>query len=127
MENHTLTAWMLYSEVEQDLMADGTSADFGRYAAAALATPAATASAAQCAATTAALSTFVINSPGQIGGTLGPYSPTTCDGSQYQVRNQKDFSVEARLASNTDGPLQWQAGVYYLDIDRKLVLVLALI
>jgi len=106
MENHTLTAWMLYSEVEQDLMADGTSADFGRYAAAALAgTPAATASAAQCAATTAALSTFVINSPGQIGGTLGPYSPTTCDGSQYQVRNQKDFSVEARLASNTDGPL----------------------
>ena len=51
--------------------------------------PAATASAAQCAATTAALSTFVINSPGQIGGTLGPYSPTTCDGSQYQVRNQK--------------------------------------
>ena len=121
MENHTLTAWMLYSEVEQDLMADGTSADFGRYAAAALAgTPAATASAAQCAATTAALSTFVINSPGQIGGTLGPYSPTTCDGSQYQVRNQKDFSVEARLASNTDGPLQWQAGVYYLDIDRQV-------
>ena len=121
MENHTLTAWMLYSEVEQDLMADGTSADFGRYAAAALAgTPAATASAAQCAATTAALSTFVINSPGQIGGTLGPYSPTTCDGSQYQVRNQKDFSVEARLASNTDGPLQWQAGVYYLDIDREV-------
>ena len=121
MEDHTLTAWMLYSEVEQDLMADGTSADFGRYAAAALAgTPAATASAAQCAATTAALSAFVINSPGQIGGTLGPYSPTTCDGSQYQVRNQKDFSVEARLASNTDGPLQWQAGVYYLDIDREV-------
>ena len=54
-----LTAWMLYSEVEQDLMADGTSADFGRYAAAALAgTPAATESAAQCAATTAALSTL---------------------------------------------------------------------
>ena len=121
MEDHTLTAWMLYSEVEQDLMADGTSADFGRYAAAALAgTPAATASAAQCAATSAALSAFVINSPGQIGGTLGPYSPTTCDGSQYQVRNQKDFSVEARLASNTDGPLQWQAGVYYLDIDREV-------
>jgi iron complex outermembrane receptor protein len=121
MEDHTLTAWMLYSEVEQDLMADGTSADFGRYAAAAIAgTPAATASAAQCAATTAALSAFVINSPGQIGGTLGPYSPTTCDGSQYQVRNQKDFSVEARLASNTDGPLQWQAGVYYLDIDREV-------
>ena len=121
MENNILTAWMLYSEVEQDLMADGTSADFGRYAAAALAgTAAATTSAAQCAATTAALSTFVINSPGQIGATLGPYSPTTCDGSQYQVRNQKDFSVEARLASNSDSALQWQAGIYYLDIDREV-------
>ena len=50
----------------------------------------------------------------------GPYSPTTCDGSQYQVRNQRDFSVEARIASNTDSALQWQAGVYMLDIDREV-------
>ena len=124
MENHTLTAWMLYNEVEQDLMADGTSADFARYSLAAVSgTAAATESAAQCAATTAANAAFALNSPGSLAIAAlpyGPYSPTTCDGSQYQVRNQKDFSVEARLASNTDGPLQWQAGVYYLDIDREV-------
>lgn len=123
MENHILTAWMLYSDVEQDLMADGTSADFARYSLAAVSgTAAATASAAQCAATITANSAFTINAPGVItpGGTLGPYSPTSCDGSQYQVRNQRDFSIEARLASNTDSPLQWQAGVYMLDIDREV-------
>lgn len=124
MENHILTAWMLYSDVEQDLMADGTSADFGRYSLAALSgTTAATTSAAQCAATTAANAAFALNSPGSLAIAAlpyGPYSPTTCDGSQYQVRNQRDFSVEARLASNTDGPLQWQAGVYMLDIDREV-------
>ena len=123
MENHILTAWMLYSDVEQDLMADGTSADFARYSLAAVSgTAAATASAAQCAATITANSAFTINAPGVItpGGTLGPYSPTSCDGSQYQVRNQQDFSIEARLASNTDSPLQWQAGVYMLDIDREV-------
>lgn len=124
MDNHILTAWMLYSDVEQDLMADGTSADFGRYSLAALSgTTAATTSAAQCAATTAANAAFALNSPGSLAIAAlpyGPYSPTTCDGSQYQVRNQRDFSVEARLASNTDGPLQWQAGVYMLDIDREV-------
>ena len=125
MENHVLTAWMLYSDVEQDLMADGTSADFGRYSLAAVSgTNAANTAAAQCAATTTAVqnSGFVINSPGAIqpGGTFGPYSPTTCDGSQYQVRNQRDFSVEARIASNTDSALQWQAGVYMLEIDREV-------
>ena len=124
MDNHILTAWMLYSDVEQDLMADGTSADFGRYSLAALSgTTAATTSAAQCDATTAANAAFALNSPGSLAIAAlpyGPYSPTTCDGSQYQVRNQRDFSVEARLASNTDGPLQWQAGVYMLDIDREV-------
>lgn len=124
MDEHILTAWMLYSDVEQDLMADGTSADFARYSLAAVSgTAAATTSAAQCAATTAANAAFALNSPGSLAIAAlpyGPYSPTTCDGSQYQVRNQRDFSVEARLASNTDGPLQWQAGVYMLDIDREV-------
>lgn len=123
MDNHILTAWMLYSEVEQDLMADGTSADFARYAGNLTGTPAAVTAAEQCAATTAANAAFTLNSPGSLAIAAlpyGPYSPTTCDGSQYQVRNQKDFSVEARLASNTDGPLQWQAGIYYLDIDREV-------
>ena len=124
MDDHILTAWMLYSDVEQDLMADGTSADFARYSLAATAnTAAATTSAAQCAATTAANAAFALNSPGSLAIAAlpyGPYSPTTCDGSQYQVRNQRDFSVEARIASNTDSALQWQAGVYMPDIDREV-------
>jgi len=53
------------------------------------------------------------------GSTFGPYSPTTCDGTQFQMRNQRDFSGELRLASNGDGPLSWQFGGYYLHIDRS--------
>jgi iron complex outermembrane receptor protein len=129
-----LTAWALYSDVKQSLTADGTSADFARYISPALGAPAnATNIAVQnaCFASTAALTGFPVNQPGFIGqipvpfifapangSTFGPYSPTTCDGTQYQVRNQKDWSGEIRLASNNDGPLSWQLGAYYLHIDR---------
>ena len=130
-----LTAWALYSDVKQDLVADGTSADFARYIspAAAGAPPNATNIAVQnqCFATTAALTGFPVNAPGFIGqipvpfifapatgSTFGPYSPTTCDGSQLQIRKQKDFSAEVRLASNGNGPLKWQLGGYFLHIDR---------
>ncbi len=128
-----LTAWALYSDIKQDLVADGTSADFARYISAA--NPAAQPAVNQCFATTAANTGIPVNPPGNIGAvpvpfifsgptfngsTFGPYSPTTCDGIQYQVRNQKDFSGEVRLASNTDGPVSWQVGAYYLTIDRTV-------
>jgi iron complex outermembrane recepter protein len=129
-----LTAWALYADVKQSLTADGTSADFARYISPALGAPAnATNTAVQnaCFASTAALTGFPVNQPGNIGqipvpflfapangSTFGPYSPTTCDGTQFQQRNQKDFSAEVRLASNGDGPLTWQIGAYYLHIDR---------
>ena len=32
------------------------------------------------------------------GSLISSFSPTTCDGAEYQVRNQKDFSAEIRLA-----------------------------
>ena len=131
-----LTAWMLYSDIKQSLTADGTSADFARYISPALGAPAnATNNAvsARCFATTAALTGFRINPPGFIGATpvpfifapatgstFGPYSPTTCDGTQLQIRNQKDFSAEVRLASTGDGPLNWQLGAYFLKIDRQV-------
>ena len=119
MDGMTLTAWALYSDVDQELMADGTSADFSRYNLAAVSgTADATAAQAACLESTTTLTGYTINSPGAIGGTLGPYSPTTCDGSQFQTREQKDISLEVRLASNNDGPLQWQVGAYYLDIER---------
>jgi iron complex outermembrane recepter protein len=126
-----LTAWALYSDVKQDLVADGTSADFARYIAAA--NPAARPGVNQCFATTAALSGFPVNPPGFIGAipvpfifapatgtTFGPYSPTTCDGIQYQLRNQQDVSGEVRLSSTGEGPFAWQMGAYYLNIDRTV-------
>ena len=133
-----LTAWALYSDVDQSLTADGTSADFARYIS--VFTPGGPAAnqtnlavANKCFATTAALTGFPINAPGFIGqipvpfifapttgSTFGAYSPTTCDGTQLQIRNQKDISGEIRLASNGDGPLDWQLGIYGLHIDRSV-------
>lgn len=130
-----LTAWGLYSDTSQSLTADGTSADFARYISPAFGAPAnATNLAVQnaCFASTAANTGYPVNAPGVIGtipvpfifnfsgSTFGPYSPTTCDGTQLQTRDQKDISGEIRLASNIDGPLSWQLGAYYLDIDRTV-------
>lgn len=131
-----LTAWVLYSDVDQGLTADGTSADFARYIAPALGAPANATNLAvqnQCFASTAALTGFQVNPPGFIGqvpvpfifapatgSTFGAYSPTTCDGTQLQIRNQEDISGEIRLASNGNGPLSWQLGIYGLHIVRSV-------
>ncbi|QLC22465.1 TonB-dependent receptor [Parasphingopyxis sp. CP4] len=135
--NVQLTAWALYSNIENALTADGTSADFARYISAAFALPniisqTSTDASNACFASTAALTGFPVNQPGFIGATpvpfifapatgstFGPYSPTTCDGTQYQIRDQEDISVEIRLSS-TDGPIDWQLGAYYLHIDRQV-------
>ncbi|MXP31432.1 TonB-dependent receptor [Erythrobacter jejuensis] len=127
----TLTAWVLYSDVQQSLTADGTSADFARFTFP-IGTPASAAASGACFGSTAALTGFPVNSPGFIGNnpvpfifdpvngsTFGPYSPTTCDGTQYQIREQSDISAEIRIASNTGGPLSWQLGGYFLRIDRE--------
>jgi iron complex outermembrane receptor protein len=128
----TLTAWALYSEVDQFLVADGTSADFARFTFPG-ATAASVAASNACFASTAELTGFPLNAPTFIGqtpvpfifdpatgSTFGAFSPTTCDGTQLQVRNQSDISGEIRLASNGDGPVQWQVGAYYLHIDREV-------
>lgn len=131
-ETVRLTAWALYSDVDQSLTADGTSADFARFTFPGT-TPDSIAASNACFASTAALTGFPLNPPTFIGNspvpfifdpvngsTFGPYSPTTCDGTQYQIREQTDYSAELRLASNGDGPLQWQVGAYYLNIDREV-------
>jgi iron complex outermembrane receptor protein len=128
----TLTAWALYSDVDQSLTADGTSADFARFTFPG-ATPASVAASNACFASTAALTGYPLNPPafiGQVpvpfifapanGSTFGAYSPTTCDGTQFQIRQQSDISAEVRLASNGDGPLNWQVGAYFLRIDREV-------
>lgn len=126
-----ITGWMLYSDVDQALTADGTSADFARYT-----FPGASATsqavAAKCAATTLQLAGYPLNPPTFIGtsstpfifnpgtgSTYGAYSPTTCDGTQLQTRQQKDISAEIRYASTLDGPINWSVGLYYLNIDRE--------
>ncbi|MDJ0655648.1 MAG: TonB-dependent receptor [Xanthomonadales bacterium] len=114
MDWATLTSWMLYSDQEQFFVADGTSGAFGFY----FGDPA-------CQSSAASLAGFPIQSPTFISGDpltslLGPYTPTTCDGYQYQERNQEDLSFQLQLTSNSDGPLRWQTGIYLLDIDRRV-------
>ena len=111
-----LTAWGLFSEIHNDLIADGTSASFGFFN-----------TEPHCIASTAALYAqgVTLPAPQALGPTpaasfFGPYSPTTCDGYQYQRRYQTDESFEIRLSSPSGGRLRWMAGGYYLHIDRNV-------
>lgn len=112
----TLTAWTLYSDIDNDLVADGTSASFGFFNASA-----------SCAASIAALNAkgVTLPSPQYLGTTaagsfFGPYTPTTCDGYQYQKRDQSDLSGELRLTSRSNQALRWMVGAYALRIDREV-------
>jgi len=116
MDSATFTLWGLYSDIDNELGADGTSAAFGFFNAEQ-----------PCLDTTAGLQGSAINPPQYIGPTpdfpnsaFGAYTQTACDGTQYQMRNQEDISFEARLASNGDGRLQWMGGLYFLTIDREV-------
>lgn len=123
LEGATLTGWALYSDIENNLIADGTSAAFGFYN-----------NDPVCQQTVADFNAqgFPLPPPtffGEIpvgvifapnGSFLGAYTPSTCDGIQEQLRNQSDFSAELRLASSNTGPLNWMVGGYLLDIDRQV-------
>ena len=126
-----LTAWALYSDVKQDLSADGTSADFARYTFPG-ASPASVAASNACFASTAKNTGFPLNPPTFLGATpvpfifsqgsgstFGAYSPTTCDGTQYQKRTQSDFSGEVRISSLGDEAINWSLGAYYLRLKRR--------
>lgn len=111
-----LTAWGLYSDIENDLSADGTSGAFQFFF-----------PEQQCIDTTADLNAigYQLIPPQAIGPTpgfslFGAYTPTACDGTQYQVRNQEDISLELRLASKDDQRLRWLVGAYYLDLEREV-------
>ncbi|MFN3591780.1 MAG: TonB-dependent receptor [Thermaurantiacus sp.] len=124
-----ITAWVAYSNVRQDLSADGTSGAFGFFNADG-----------PCRASVSDLnaSGFQLPAPqflGEVpdsslfvpnGSLFGPYTPTLCDGTQYQVRNQSDISAEVRWASDPDQPLRWQVGTYWLEIDREVGVNLAI-
>lgn len=111
----TLTGWYLHSDVDQAWLADSTSASLYRFEL----QP-------SCTATRNALASagYTLPSPQFLSATpftsvYSAFGPTTCDGTQFQLREQRDDSVELRLASNSEGPLGWSAGVYYLNIDRE--------
>ena len=112
-----LTAWALYSDVKNDFGSDGTSASYGFFW-----------NEPNCVASSAQLfnSGFKMPAPQiQFGpppaaAIWGPYTASRCDGTQYQVRNQKDYSFELRLQSDGDQRLRWLAGVYALNIDREV-------
>jgi len=117
-----------YNDLDEYLLSDGTSATFYGYEL----TPA-------CQADRATLNSFVrpdlfgdpvspflvLPPPPPAGndfaGIYGPYTPTSCDGYQYQERNQQDASVEIRFTSPQDQSIRWIAGVYATEIDREVV------
>jgi iron complex outermembrane recepter protein len=130
MDRATLTGWFLYSDIDQKFLADGTSGAFGFFATQPNCGQSVTDLSA--AGVTLPAPTFLGTNPfaanfdptnlffNPTGSFLGPYTPTLCDGYQYQERNQEDFSFELRLTSASDQRLRWQGGVYYLNLEREV-------
>ncbi len=140
LNNMSLTATLAYNDVDEYLLSDGTSATFYGYelTAACLADratlnnfPAAFGGADRTDLFGEFFQPFGVFPPGNgmfppnnvfdFEGVYGPYTPTACDGYQYQERNQEDLSFELRLTSDEDQALRWIAGVYFLDIEREVV------
>lgn len=127
-----ITGVLAYNDLEEYLLSDGTSASFYGYEL----TP-------QCQTDRQTLN----NTPGALGGAdrtdlfgeffapfgifppgveftgvYGPYTPTACDGFQYQERSQSDFSGELRFTSDDDdAAIRWIAGAYFAQIERDVV------
>jgi iron complex outermembrane receptor protein len=45
----------------------------------------------------------------------------SCDGYQYQERNQTDMSIDVRFTSKEDSDVRWIAGFYLAEIEREVV------
>lgn len=130
-----ISAIFSYSDLEEYLLSDGTSATFYGYEVTAA-----------CQADRATLNNLPTSMSGagrddlfgdffgpfgvfpsaggedpDFTGIYGPYTPTACDGYQYQERNQSDTSLEIRLTSDDDAEVSWIAGAYVADIEREVV------
>jgi iron complex outermembrane receptor protein len=115
----TLTAWYAYNDQDNYFLTDGSSAAFDLYL---------------DAKNSAGKLYCQQDLNNQLGGplpsptfyagassVLPPYSPTRCDGYQYQLRDQIDNSAEVRFTSPSEQPLRWQGGLYVADIRRHVV------
>ncbi|MEL7448112.1 MAG: TonB-dependent receptor [Pseudomonadota bacterium] len=121
-----IVANVAYNNLDEYLLSDGTSATFYGYEL----TP-------QCQTDRETLNSFAtpeffgpafqpfgVLPPGpdtDFMGVYGPYTPTACDGFQYQERNQEDLSAEIRFVSPQDQALRWIGGLYVADIEREVV------
>ena len=117
-----LTAVLAYNHLEEFLLSDGTSGAFGGY----FFVP-------ECAASNTASNLALINSlppgfsfaapgsaPTAANSVLGPYLPHTCDGYQFQSRDQDDVSIEVKLSSDQTESTRWLIGAYYAEIERDV-------
>jgi len=112
----SLTAWGLYSDIDNAFGSDGTSGAFGFF----FQEPACIASIDALNAAGVTLPPPQFLGPDAPSSILGPYTPTACDGTQYQERFQDDISFEIRLASPQDQELRWLLGTYFLDLNRRV-------
>jgi iron complex outermembrane receptor protein len=121
----TLTAVAAYADETNYFLTDATSAAFGLYNSVPTSVGPDVCSTSLAAAPGSPLPapTFYANQfgPGNPGfAVLPPYSPTTCDGYQYQQRDEIDRSIEVRLTSPDNQALRWLGGLYYADIKRHV-------
>lgn len=116
MDAGSLTAWILYTDMKNSFTADGTSGAFGFFNA----DPTCISSVSTLFARGYTLAPPQGLGPNPGASLFGPYTPTACDGTQFQVRNQSDISGEIRFASPADNRTRWILGAYGLHISREV-------
>ena len=146
----TLTATYSYDDLDEHLLSDGTSAAFGLYSfdfggAPNLSGQSVGAAQNACSTTYQSLVNSGLYAPGAnqpffafpgtvpgvavdlgiapfygLNALLPPYTPSSCDGYQYQERNQKSNSFEVRLTGETESS-HWMGGLYLTSIERETV------
>ena len=130
-DNGDWTFIAAYNDLDEYLLSDGTSATFYGYELTAACqadratlnnTPAAFGGAERFDLFGGFFEPFGVWPPGtEFEGVYGPYTPSSCDGYQYQERNQQDSSVEIRFTSPQDQSTRWIAGIYAAEIEREVV------
>jgi iron complex outermembrane receptor protein len=132
LDGYDVTAVLAYNDLEETLLSDGTSASFYGYVLTE-----------QCQTDRATLNNaptaiggadrtdlfgeffapYGVFAPGvEFTGVYGPFTPTACDGYQFQERSQSDVSGELRFTSDSENDaLRWIAGLYFAEIERDVV------
>jgi len=127
-----VTGVLAYNDIDEYLLSDGTSASFYGYEVTAQCqtdratlnnTPSSLGGANRTDLFGEFFAPFGVFPPGvEFTGVYGPYTPTSCDGYQYQERSQSDFSGELRFTSDdNNAQMRWIGGVYFAEIERDVV------